>query len=141
MMPSPSQIIVFATPAFLLLIALEWGVSLWRGRNAYRLADAVSSISLGMLSQTSAVFTQLLRIGLYTLAFDHVALWRNDAFWTSIPGWLLALLLYDFCYYWLHRMGHERSEEHTSELQSHLNLVCRLLLEKKKNQCKSWTAR
>src|SRR5260370_8685770 len=27
-----------------------------------------------------------------------------------------------------------RSEEHTSELQSHLNLVCRLLLEKKKNK-------
>src|SRR4051812_5425978 len=27
----------------------------------------------------------------------------------------------------------ERSEEHTSELQSHVNLVCRLLLEKKKN--------
>src|SRR5260370_5429728 len=29
--------------------------------------------------------------------------------------------------------GGRRSEEHTSELQSHLNLVCRLLLEKKKN--------
>src|SRR4051812_49903693 len=30
--------------------------------------------------------------------------------------------------------GHRlRSEEHTSELQSHVNLVCRLLLEKKKN--------
>src|SRR5260370_11127675 len=28
-----------------------------------------------------------------------------------------------------------RSEEHTSELQSHLNLVCRLLLEKKKPKC------
>src|SRR5260370_26114703 len=28
----------------------------------------------------------------------------------------------------------DRSEEHTSELQSHLNLVCRLLLEKKKNK-------
>src|SRR5260370_19454870 len=27
-----------------------------------------------------------------------------------------------------------RSEEHTSELQSHLNLVCRLLLEKKKTR-------
>src|SRR5438477_12948408 len=26
----------------------------------------------------------------------------------------------------------DRSEEHTSELQSHVNLVCRLLLEKKK---------
>src|SRR5260370_29676301 len=29
---------------------------------------------------------------------------------------------------------HPRSEEHTSELQSHLNLVCRLLLEKKKKK-------
>src|SRR6476661_10141803 len=31
-----------------------------------------------------------------------------------------------------HERGAIRSEEHTSELQSHLNLVCRLLLEKKK---------
>src|SRR2546422_7728252 len=30
--------------------------------------------------------------------------------------------------------GWERSEEHTSELQSRLHLVCRLLLEKKKNK-------
>src|SRR5438477_7583065 len=29
-------------------------------------------------------------------------------------------------------LGSKRSEEHTSELQSHVNLVCRLLLEKKK---------
>src|SRR5260370_239559 len=39
-----------------------------------------------------------------------------------------------------------RSEEHTSELQSHLNLVCRLLLEKKKKnteieRCRSETRR
>src|SRR5438477_4738677 len=34
-----------------------------------------------------------------------------------------------------------RSEEHTSELQSHVNLVCRLLLEKKKEApCSSLTA-
>src|SRR2546429_6699026 len=31
------------------------------------------------------------------------------------------------------RRGAQRSEEHTSELQSRLHLVCRLLLEKKKN--------
>src|SRR5438477_6541893 len=30
--------------------------------------------------------------------------------------------------------GRRRSEEHTSELQSHVNLVCRLLLEKKKTE-------
>src|SRR2546430_12849525 len=32
------------------------------------------------------------------------------------------------------RVGRERSEEHTSELQSQSNLVCRLLLEKKKHK-------
>src|SRR2546422_2059671 len=31
---------------------------------------------------------------------------------------------------------HDRSEEHTSELQSRLHLVCRLLLEKKKKKNK-----
>src|SRR5260370_23266289 len=34
--------------------------------------------------------------------------------------------------YWIEHVVVFRSEEHTSELQSHLNLVCRLLLEKKK---------
>src|SRR5205085_10826349 len=35
---------------------------------------------------------------------------------------------------WLGRTPTVRSEEHTSELQSQSNLVCRLLLEKKKNK-------
>src|SRR5207237_7026647 len=34
----------------------------------------------------------------------------------------------------------QRSEEHTSELQSHLNLVCRLLLEKKKKKTRQSSA-
>src|SRR5690242_21764030 len=34
-------------------------------------------------------------------------------------------------------MRSKRSEEHTSELQSHVNLVCRLLLEKKKKKIQS----
>src|SRR5260370_9274804 len=37
------------------------------------------------------------------------------------------------------RLSRTRSEEHTSELQSHLNLVCRLLLEKKTNRTPIFT--
>src|SRR5260370_27777154 len=40
----------------------------------------------------------------------------------NVPAWPAGRGL------WSH---HSRSEEHTSELQSHLNFVCRLLLEKK----------
>src|SRR2546430_8353675 len=36
-------------------------------------------------------------------------------------------------------VGRRRSEEHTSELQSQSNLVCRLLLEKKKNKKNNYT--
>src|SRR5438477_12693413 len=37
---------------------------------------------------------------------------------------------------WCRPQTSRRSEEHTSELQSHVNLVCRLLLEKKKKKKK-----
>ncbi len=104
---SPSQVIVLATPAFLLLIAAEFAWGLRRGRNTYRLNDAINSISLGMLSQITAVLTRLLRIGIYTAVYSAMAPWPDHAFWTSPLGWLVALVFYDFCYYWLHRAGHE----------------------------------
>src|SRR5260370_10130794 len=58
----------------------------------------------------------------YTTLFRSLAAWVPTA-GTGQPratGWLQGRRF--------------RSEEHTSELQSHLNLVCRLLLEKKKNK-------
>jgi sterol desaturase/sphingolipid hydroxylase (fatty acid hydroxylase superfamily)/uncharacterized membrane protein YhhN len=106
-MLSPSQVIVIATPVFFLLIAIEWLISLRRKRNAYALADAITSLNLGILSQTSAVFTKLLTLGIYTLVVSQIALIKADGFWFSIAGWVVALIFYDFCYYWLHRMGHE----------------------------------
>jgi alkylglycerol monooxygenase len=99
-----AQIIVLATPVFLALIALEFAVGVARGRNTYRLADTLTSIGLGVMSQVTGVFGRLLRIGLYVLVFEHVALFelRADSPWV----WIGALLAYDFCYYWHHRAGH-----------------------------------
>src|SRR2546426_1649024 len=44
----------------------------------------------------------------------------------------LGKLCFGFTVFWGYLMWAQRSEEHTSELQSPCNLVCRLLLEKKK---------
>src|SRR5260370_17146115 len=49
--------------------------------------------------------------------------------WQGYGGRAFAATLTAFAFFLLVML---RSEEHTSELQSHLNLVCRLLLEKKK---------
>jgi alkylglycerol monooxygenase len=104
-----SKVIVFATPIFLLLIALElaWGIA--KGRNTYRLSDTLCSVGLGMMSQFTAVFTRLLRVGIYVAIYSHinlVPLEAAKAFWSTWYGWVLALVFYDLCYYWLHRTSH-----------------------------------
>src|SRR5690242_21284300 len=48
--------------------------------------------------------------------------------------WAVGSIPTSLAVFWAEEIQHRvrRSEEHTSELQSHVNLVCRLLLEKKK---------
>jgi alkylglycerol monooxygenase len=101
---TPAQVIVLATPVFLLLIALEVVVGVVRGRNTYRLADALASIGTGILSQLAGLFTVFLMFGIYAAVWEHASLWQlpADAAWV----WIAALVLYDLCYYWLHRLGH-----------------------------------
>jgi sterol desaturase/sphingolipid hydroxylase (fatty acid hydroxylase superfamily) len=98
------QIIVLATPVFLLLIGIEYTVGRRRGRNTYRLNDALSSIGLGVMSQITGVFGALVTLAVYSFVHDHLAPWRLDV--GSVWVWLAALLLYDLCYYWHHRLGH-----------------------------------
>src|SRR6476661_4146326 len=79
---------------------------------------------------------------LLKLYYFYIFFFFNDTATTEI----YTLSLHDALPIWLDHDGNtagsvsswfsvvpSRSEEHTSELQSHLNLVCRLLLEKKKN--------
>ncbi|WP_240500233.1 sterol desaturase family protein [Halioglobus japonicus] len=44
---------------------------------------------------------------MYHLVTEHFSLPLMDA--NSVWTWMLAIVLYDFCYYWLHRLGHERT--------------------------------
>lgn len=100
------DLIQLAVPFFLLAIALEivWGF--WRGANTYRLNDTFGSLMLGNLSQARKFVT----LGIGGWVYHHITesfslpLLAAESWWT----WVLAFVLYDFCYYWLHRMGHER---------------------------------
>jgi len=98
------QIIVLATPVFFLLIGIEFLVGWKRGNNTYRLNDAMNSIGLGVLSQVTGVFSKLFAVGIYTMVFEHAALWQLSE--KSLWVWLAGLVAYDFFYYWLHRAGH-----------------------------------
>ena len=98
------QVIVLATPVFLLLIAIEYLVGRRRGRNTYRLNDTLNSIGLGVMSQVVGVFTAVFTLGIYTVVHAQAALWTLPA--DNLWVWLGALVAYDFFYYWHHRFGH-----------------------------------
>ena len=104
-MNTQELIITWATPVFFLLIGIELLVAKLRGRDAYAGNDAINSIGLGAISQLVAVFSKLLTIGIYAWCVEHLALFALPA--DSVLVWVGALLGYDFCYYWLHRKGHE----------------------------------
>src|SRR5260370_2514705 len=64
----------------------------------------------------------------YTTLFRSLAVGKFDPVRLDVPPGNLAVGRNPEA---SENFGRQRSEEHTSELQSHLNLVCRLLLEKK----------
>lgn len=103
-MNTQELIITWATPVFFLLIGIELLVAKLRGREAYASNDAINSIGLGVISQLVGVFSKLLTIGIYAWCVEHLALFTLPE--NNLLVWFGALLLYDFCYYWLHRCGH-----------------------------------
>lgn len=98
-------IMLWAIPAFFVLIGVELVAARVMGRPVYRANDAVASLSLGVMSQLAGVFTKALTVGIYAVVVERVALFELPA--ASPWVWIAGLLLYDFCYYWLHRAGHE----------------------------------
>jgi sterol desaturase/sphingolipid hydroxylase (fatty acid hydroxylase superfamily) len=104
-MPAAETLMLFAIPMFFVLIGVELLAARLMRRRVYRLNDAINSIGLGVLSQVVGVFGKLLTVGIYAWVVERVALFDlpGDSVWV----WLGALLLYDVCYYWLHRGGHE----------------------------------
>jgi len=101
------DLVVYAVPLFILAMLFELGWGLRVGRNTYRVNDAVGSLFLGTLSQARRFVT--LGVGglVYHWVSEHLALRQLDAgHWAT---WVFAFVLYDFCYYWLHRLGHERT--------------------------------
>ena len=99
--------VLYAIPFFFLLIALELVADRWRGLSTYRLSDSLNSLSAGVLSQASGLLTKGFGLVFYLLVWEHIALFElsADAWWV----WVFAFVLYDFCYYWAHRIGHERN--------------------------------
>src|SRR5437016_6973313 len=96
--------VALAVPVFVSLIALEFAIDRFRGTRYYQLADAINSLSCGIVSTGMRVFFGFLGVFVYQWVALHVAPVHLPAdYWLT---WVFAFLLYDLCYYWQHRLGH-----------------------------------
>src|SRR2546430_5714963 len=91
-------------------------VKLWTGQSISELGSQVSQLAIPWLAAVELHASPLAFSLLGVLGFLPFVLF-------ALPAGV-----------WVERQEAERSEEHTSELQSQSNLVCRLLLEKKKKR-------
>lgn len=96
--------VILAIPFYFILMGIELVVLRFQKQETYRINDSLTNINLGILSQVTGVFLKVLSIGVYTLIFDHLSIWEiKNNIWT----FFLLFFLYDFCYYWAHRLSHE----------------------------------
>ena len=107
----------YAVPFFLIAILLELLYGWTIKNNTYRANDALSSMFMGALRSTS----NALKIGLGGLVFfffeSYFSLPRWDI--NSIFTWVIAFIVYDFFYYWFHRISHERQIFWASHVAHH----------------------
>ncbi len=108
------DLIALAVPFFLLALLLELAIDRFRQTGYYRSNDAINSLSAGILSESTGYFSKLLQYAIWGIVLSKFALfdWQLSWFDTSLQGvllWILAAVLWDFCYYWNHRLGHEIS--------------------------------
>tara|TARA_E500000178_G_scaffold54214_1_gene50401 strand:+ start:1265 stop:2470 length:1206 start_codon:yes stop_codon:yes gene_type:complete len=109
--------ITYAVPFFLLalLIELVYGIAI--NKNTYRLNDAISNLFMGTLRTAN----KLIIIGaagyVFYLAETNFAIWRMDI--NSWFTWIFAFVIYDFFYYWFHRISHERQIFWASHVAHH----------------------
>ncbi|MEH6549626.1 MAG: sterol desaturase family protein [Pseudomonadales bacterium] len=100
------DLVLYAIPFFLLSIIIEVCWDRYKGTAYYRINDTINSLSMGIISTTR----KLLIVGIGGMVFSWIQQHLSIETWatTSWLGYAIAFVLYDLCYYWFHRISHER---------------------------------
>jgi len=96
--------VILSIPIFLVLIGAEVIYDRIKNRHMYRLNDAVTNISCGIVEQVTGLFAKVFTVAAYHLVFTHFAFFEIPNTWL---WWLVAFIGVDFFYYWAHRMSHQ----------------------------------
>lgn len=103
--------VILSIPIFFFLIGVELvidGIHKKKsGNSTYRLNDAFTNISCGIIDQTTGVFAKVLTVAAYAAVFS---LFEFKTPWTIEPSWyayVICFVAVDLAYYWSHRLSHQ----------------------------------
>lgn len=96
--------VVLAIPVFFILMGMEVVYDFVKQRKMYRLSDAVTNISCGVVEQITGLFAKIFTVAAYHFIYVHFAIFDLETTWYWI---LLTFIGVDFFYYWAHRLSHE----------------------------------
>lgn len=102
---SPTVLIAtVVVPLLYLAVYVDYALSRAQGRHDYDIKDTATSLNVSVIGSVLSMFTVFLRVVTYAWAYQYLALfeWSMDGVWV----WVLGFLLYDFSYYWHHRLAH-----------------------------------
>lgn len=121
------KILLYAMPAFLLLVLFEKWYGWQKGKDTVRNMDMISSLSSGITNVTKDV------IGLYLVVISYPFLVRNLALVqvsNTFAVYLIAFIALDFAGYWVHRLQHVTNFFWNGHIVHHsseeFNLACAL---------------
>ena len=97
------DLIQYAVPGFVLLVALEAAADAMMRRDLYEIKDTAASLTMGVGNLLVNLLAKALQFAIFSM------LHRFAIFHIGYQWWAWALIFFadDFTYYWFHRVSHE----------------------------------
>jgi|SRR6218665_3230593 len=126
-METYGKILLFAMPAFLLLVVFEKWYGWFRKKETVQTMDMLSSLSSGVTNVTKDVLGLVLVLISYPWLVSHLAITHISS---TVIVYLIAFLALDFAGYWVHRIQHVSNFFWNGHIIHHsseeFNLACAL---------------
>lgn len=95
--------IAFVIPAFFLVCAIEYFLSVKKEKKVFSFAESISNLNVGLFERVCDIFTTSLFYFYFEWLYKNYAIFDIKS---NIITWFLLLLATDFVWYWYHRFGH-----------------------------------
>lgn len=98
--------VVYAIPAFIVLMIIEAYVNYKNRTDNYILKDSMASISMGLGSVFIDIVAKSIGFASFLWIYTNYGIF-NEALSFTVLGWVLLFFADDFTFYWHHRLSHE----------------------------------